>query len=505
MAAKPSFSTSRIITMLSSSKFRRIKDREERKAEKERNLLSLKQSTLQAFQPRARTQLLKCSNCNKGHENYNINFEWLLEPIDVLKENRKGFLGRYALVRKLLSFLLRALVVEPAQIKIIKHLQEHKMNVPIAFVMMKSNQMEFERILIKFIFDTFDLNAPKIILNENEIREALNTGKSIIIYADSQIQVVFDILKERNIFWIPVSIGYEIHDSNPFSFTPYGILQKAVTGCGLVKVAFHDPYTSDDFFERRNPSGKFIQDHLYHEIIFKAPVMAPNLIAFLLLTYHKKGGNIEEMSVKVDTIRKDMCTIDFAFEGKAIDVVEHSLEILKAHIIIDNAGIITPKEDKIEELKDYARVLLYHHVLKSAILSCAALLKSIDPFIDFNKMMNYAADLFDELSEKIPFKVCASVEDQLNEAFDSLSISDLLKRPTITLTEKERRALKIAKYFEDDDDDGYGNDYEYCCDDDESDTEEEELDSNNQVIINIDEQEEIEVLKGIVLLFQGNI
>jgi hypothetical protein len=490
--------------MLSSSKFRRIKNREERKAEKERNLLSLKQSSLPVFEPNTRTQLSKCSSCSNGTENYNINFEWLLEPIDVLKENKKGFFGRHTVMRKILSLIMRALVVEPTQIKIIKHLQEQKSNVPVIVVLTKSAQMELDQSLIKFIFEAFNFKVPTIASTENDIREALKSRKIIIISEESHIQIAFDVTQENEIYWLPVSIAYEIQDSTPFSFTPYGIFQKMRTGYGLVKVSFHEPYTNADFFQRRTPNSNFVRDHLYHDIVFKAPVMASHLIAFLLLTHFNKGGKIEEMSAKVNDVRKEMCTIDFAFEGDAIDVIEHSLEILKEHIIIDNEGIIAPRKENIEKLKDYARVLLFHHALKSVILSGAMYLKSVDPFIDYNKMMNCAADLCDVLSDKIPFRGCASINDQLIEAFDNLSINDLLKKPTITLTEKEQQAQKLAKYFDDDKDDydnyGYSYDDEYDAEEEE----EEELDPNNQVIINIDKQEEINVVKGIILLIQGN-
>lgn len=484
---------------------RRIKNREERKAEKEKNLLSLKQSALPVFEPRTRIQSSKCSSCNKRRENYDIKFEWILEPIDVLKENQKGFLSRYGTTRKLLSCIMKALVVEPVQIKIIKFLQELKPNIPVVLVI-KSNNLELDQCLIKFIFETFHLKIPSIVLNENSIKEALNAGDDILISDESHLQAVYDVSASKEIYWLPISVAYEVRDSTPFSFTPYDILRKMRAGYGLVKVVFHEPYEQDDFFQRRDPSEEFIRKHLYHDIVFKAPVMAPDVIAFLLLTYFNKGAKIEEMSAKVDEIRKEMCTIDFAFEGTAIDVVEYSLDILKGYITIDNEGIITPKGDKIEELKDYARVLLYHHAFKSAILSSAMYLKSIDPLqsssgnsasIYYQKMMNYATDMCDVLSEIIPFRVCASIHDQLIDAFNNLTVDDLLRKRTIVYTENQLRAQKIAKYFDDDDDD---NSY----DDDSEPEEEEDMDPNNQVIINIDKQKEIDVLKDIILLIQGN-
>lgn len=498
VAAQPSFSTSRINDeMFASSKLRRIKDREDRKAEKKKNLLSLKQSLLPFFEPTTRGRLSKCGRCNIDRENYNINFEWLLEPIDVLKESQKNFSISHEALRKVLSCIMRALTVAPAQIKIIKHLQEHKSNVPLVFVM-KSSNLELDRCLLKFILKSFDLNAPEVISNEVAIRRALIEGKNILVSDESQLQAVFDFARENSIFWLPLSIAYEIQDSNPFSFTPHGIFRKMLTGYGLVKISLHEPYTFDDFFQRRDPDEEFARKHLYHDITFNAPVMASNLIAFLLLTFFNKGGKIEEMSVTVDEIRKEMNFVDFAFEGKSIDVIEHSLALLKEYITIDNEGIITPKEDKIEELKDYATTLLCHFALKSVILSTVAYLESIDPFVDYSKMMNYAADLCDGLAEKIPFRKCVSIQDQLNEAFDYLAIKDLLRRNTTIHTEKEIAAQKLAKYFDEENDD-YENSYY-----DEYDTEEEELDPNNQVIINIDRQEEINVLKDIILLIQGN-
>lgn len=481
------------ITMHASSKLRRIRHREERKAERERNLLSLKQSALPFFEPSARTQSVKCGNCNHSHENYGINFERLLEPIDVLKKSGKFCLGRHGATSKLLSSIMRALVVEPAQIKMLKSLQERKEKFPVAFVL-NSNNLELDLCLIKFIFATFNLEPPEILSSEFAIVVALNAGRSVLISDEAQLKIVFDASSE--IYWLPISVAYEIQDSVPFSFTPYRIFRKMSTGYGLIKVVFHEPYTSCDFFQRRDRNEKFVRDHLQHDIAFKAPVMATNLIALLLLTHFKKGCKIDEMSAKIDEMRKVMSAIDFAFEGAAIDIAEHSLEILQAHISIDSEGIITPKGEKIGELKEYARALLIHHALESALLSTAMYLREIDPFVDYDKMMNYAGNLSDELFGLIPFRPCASIRDQLVEAFDNLSINDLLKRHVVLYTEKEQRARKLAKYFDDDSDD-YENSY-----DDGSESEEEELDPNNQVIINIDKQEEINVLKDIILLIR---
>lgn len=482
--------------MHASSKLRRIRHREERKAEKEKNLLSLKQSALPFFEPSTRTQSVKCGNCNDSQANFGINFEWLLEPIDVLKKSGKFFLGRHGATGILLSSIMRALVVEPAQIKILKSLQERKDKFPVAFVMNSSN-LELDPCLIRFIFETFNLEPPETLSNELTIVDALNAGRSILISDETQLEIAFDASERSEINWLPISVAYEIQDLTPFSFTPYGIFRKISTGYGLVKVAFHEPYTSCDFFQRRDRNKKFVRDHLHHDIAFKAPVMATNVIAFLLLTHFKEGGKMEEMSAKIDEIRKVMCSIDFACEGKAIDIAEHSLEIFKAYISIDSEGIITPKGDKIGELREYARALLNHRALESALVSAAVCLQKIDPFVDYDKMMNYAADLCDELVDLIPFRPCTTLRDQLIAAFDNLSINDLLKRHTVVYTEKERRAQKLAQYFDDDSDD-YGDSY-----DDGSETEEEELDPNNRVIINIDKQEEINVLKDIILLVRG--
>ena len=478
--------------MFGSSKLKRLRDREERKAEKERNLLNLKQFPLPVFEL-SRQQQIKCRRCSPHTQDYETTYEEHLNPIDVLKDDRKSIFEYFDRAKKILSCVMRGLVVEPIQIKMLQFLQEQKSDVPLIFVM-KSNNLELDYCIIQFILKKFDVKIPT---QGNKLREALASGHNVIISDDSQFQEVFEITQSKSILWLPISIAYEVRNSALFKFTLYDILRKTACGYGLVKVTFHQPYKSEDFSMR---NANFIRDHLYHDIILKAPVMSTDLTAFLLLTYFSKGGKIEEICEKLHEIRKKKsCSMDFAFEGENFDIIEHSLEILGEYITINKEGIIAPKGDKIGEFKDYARVLLHHFAFESAILSTAMHLKEIDPFVDYNKLMKCAENFFNQLIDKIPSKGCVDIYSLLIDAFENLSHSDVLKRHEIQYTEKERRAQKMAKYHQYDfDDDDYKGSY-----DDELETEEEELDPNNKVIINIDSEKEINFAENVVLLIQG--
>lgn len=480
--------------MISSSKLKRIKDRENQKAEREKCLLSLKQTALPFFEPQTRAKNSKCKNCNEGKEHYGITFEWMLEPIDVLKIKRDYF-------GTILSSIMTALIVHPAQLKTIKFLQESKPDHSIIFVMDTEN-VELSQSIVKFIMKSFNLKIPFSIsgMSMEGIKESLAKHSNVIVSDETHLQAITESIEfgeSRKVYWLPISIGYENFDSVPFKFSITNFIRKIRHGYGLVKVSFHEPYTYADFFQRRNFNDNFIRNHLYHDIVFKAPVMATHLVAFLLLTHFKDGGNVEEIVEKANELLKNFCTIEFAFEGDTIDVVNYALKTFHDKISIDNEGLIKANENAFEEFLSQAKVLLYHHSLKSALVSY--LTSRVDyNKIDYYKMIDHASYVLDNL--KIPIKGCSTKEDQLIDAFDNLAINGLLKRPIIIYTENEQRAQRMAKYLDVDEDD-----YEYSYnDDDKSDSDEEEFDPNNQVIINIDKQNEINVLKDMILLIQGS-
>lgn len=480
--------------MISSSKLKRIKDRENIKAEREKCLLSLKHSALPFFEPQTRSKNSKCNNCSDKKEQYGITFEWMLEHVDVLKI-KKGYRAT------ILSSIMSSLLVHPAQLKTIKFLQESKPDHSIIFVM-ESENAELGQSIVKFIMKSFDLKIPHSIaagMSEDGIKESLAQNSSIIVSDETHLQAITEASQfgeSRKVYWAPISIGYENFDSVTFKFSTSSFIRKIRNGYGMVKVSFHEPYTYSDFFQRRNFDATFIRNHLYHDIVFKAPVMATNLVAFLLLTYFKDdGGKVEEIAEKANELQKNFCTIEYAFEGDSIDVVNYALKIFHDKISIDNEGLIKANEDAFEEFLSQAKVLLYHHALKSALVSY---LEFVDyNKVDYYKMIDHALSVLDNL--KIPLKGCSSKGDQLIDAFDNLAINGLLERPIKIYTENEQRAQRMAKYLDVDD-----YDYEESYNDDESDSDEDEFDPNNQVIINIDKQNEINVLKDMILLIQGS-
>lgn len=486
--------------MISSSKLKRIKNRENLKAEREKCLLSLKQSALPYFEPQTRAKNSKCNKCCEKMEHYGLTFEWMLEPIDVLKITKD-----YLVTRPILSSIMTSLIVHPAELQTIKFLQESRPEHSIIFVM-NSENMELGQSIVKFIMKSFDLKIPYSIYDAgmDNIKEALAHNSSIIVSDETHLHAITESIEfgeSRKVYWLPISIGYENFDSIPFKFSLSNFIRKLRNGYGMVKVTFHEPYTYSDFFQRRSFNGKFLRNHLYHDIVFKAPVMATNLVAFLLLTYFKDaGGKVTEIAEKANELQKNFCTIEFAFEGDAIDVVNYALKTFHSKISIDKEGFIKANEDAYEEFLSLAKVLLFHHALKAALVSYLTLSRVDYNKVDYYKMIDHASNVVDKL--KIPFKGCSTKEDQLIDAFDNLAINGLMKRPIRIYTENEQRALRMAKYLDVDEDDDY-EDGSYNDDESVSD-EEEEFDPNNQVIINIDMENEINVLKDMILLIQGS-
>lgn len=461
--------------MISSRKLKRLKDSETEKEERKRLLLNLKQSTLPVFESKSRNISSKCQICCYEKESYGITYEWLCEPIDVLQ------LKKFSIFSSIMS----ALIVHPAQLQMIKFLQQQSMS--IIFVM-DSENVELSQSIIKCVMNCFNLKIP----SDDLMKISSQQNSNILVSSnDSQFHAILNSTRfQENVHFLPISIAFEHVDKIPMSF-----IQKFVTGYGIVKISFHEPYKIQDFISLRcqqqnSNNNNLILNHLLHDIVFKAPVMATNLVAFLLLTYFKRdGGKIEDFVKKADELQRTFCTVDFAFEGDTIDVVNYALKYFRDKISIDKEGFIKAKDSAFNELRISSKTLLYHHAMKSALLS---FLTDVDDYdrIDYHAMMDHAIKVIEKMAQKIPFKLCSLIQTQLADAFDSLVIDELLRKHQTIYTETQVRAQRLARNM-----DGIDED-----DEDEL-VKINEFDPDNQVIINNDKEWEINVVKDMISLF----
>lgn len=498
--------------MFNPARLNRMKNNEIRKVERERNLMSLKQTTLPVLEAEySQNKDSKCGKCNQDKETYGMTYEWILEPVDVFDvESDKGFYGfnKYDRTRSMLSKIMSALIIHPAKIKMMQYLQQHNPDVPIIFIL-KSKDKKLDQEIINFILETYDIKRPETIdaSNEASIKTLLSNNSNMMIFINdnSQLKMILkanDYGKFKKVYLLPISINYEIQNTEMFKPVWSIIPRVFYHNYGRVQVSFHEPYTYEDisqWIKKDNTSEdamtEAIYDHILHDIVFKRSIMSTNILAYLLLTYFRKGGTLEEFSAKVDEIRGNYSKIDFSFEGKAEDIIKYALKILDKKISINDQLIIRPLEEThiLIELWDYAETLLCHFALESAVILSAEHFKRIDDHIDYNRMLDLAVEFCEIIHFEIPFtKPCCDLREQLIDAFEILSRNDILSKPVAVYTENEMRARKIADYFDDlDDDEDYSDD-----------SIDEYLNPKNQITINLDKQKEINALKDILLPIQ---
>jgi len=510
---KPSIDKRIAAKMFDSAKLERMRGREIRKADKERNLLTLKRTSLPVIEADyIRTKDPKCSRCNKDKESYGLTFEWHLEPIDILDDD-KGFYELNSSTKRMLSKITNGIVIQPAKIKMIKYLQENKSEIPIVYVL-KSKDRKLDEILLNFCLESYELEIALSTAGMDEIslENHLNSHKSLMLFVDDEFQLknvlkCIDYGKLKEIYLMPVAINYEVQHSKEFKPPMLTILPKYFyENYGIVKVNFNEPYTcsdllqwikEDDKTEKELAMVEAIKEHLLHDIVFKRPIFSTNILAYLLLTYFRtNGGTIEEIATRIDEIRNNATnSIDFSFDGDAMDVAKYAVTKLNNKIIINEDLMIKPKEDSatLIELWDYAETLICHFALQSVIILTAEHFKRIDSYVDYNKLIEHAKNLCEIIQLEVPlYKACSNLNEQLENAFDILSRKDLLTKPNVvTYTADEKRAQKIAEQFDvsDDDDDEYGSKGSV-------------MQAENKVTINTEMQQEINFLKDVILPIQ---
>lgn len=511
---KPSIDKKIAAKMFDDTKLKRMRCNEIRKIDKERNLIALKRTSLPVIEPDyVRVKDSKCNRCNKDKETYGLTFEWHLEPIDVLDDD-KGFYGRKnSSTKRMLSRVTNGIVVQPAKIKMIKYLQENKSEIPIVYVL-KSKDHKLDEILLNFCLENYELKTALSTagISEASLENHLNSHKSLMLFIDDEFQLknvlkCIEYGKLKEIYLMPVSINSEIQHSKEFKPPIVNILPKFFyENYGIVKVNFNEPYTCSDLLQWIKEQDKTeiamietVEGHLLHDISFRRPIFSTNILAYILLTYFRtNGGTIEEIAKRIDEIRNIATNfIDFSFDGDAVDVAKYAVTKLNNKIIINENLMIKPKEDSatLIELWDYAETLICHFALQSVIILTAEHYKRVDSYVDYNKMIQHAINLCEIIQLEVPlYKACSDLKEQLENAFDILSRKDLLTKPNVvTYTEDEKRARRIAEHFDDD----------YNDDNDEYDSlNASVVYAENEVTINTEMQTEINYLKDVILPIQ---
>lgn len=426
-----------------------------------------------------------------------------MEPIDALtmKIYAKEWFNRMQLcfysLRKILSYSMTSLVIHPAQIKMMKNIQLNHPEIPLVLVLNSKNP-QWDLLLVNFVLYANDIKVTAVdkqlqdrqLTLVDRIQKELNfmfvdkdekIGDAQIesqLQAKGNIFILLDDDDERNlqtvlasstdVFFLPVSINSEKIQKD------FKLKMFDGNNLGIVKVNFHAPYTVRDLLRstemsfplQRAHSVMTISMHLHYDISMKRPVMSTNVVAFLLMTEFRDGASVSDLACKLDALRKINCSIDFAFEGDAEDIVQHAIDILSEHFNIDTKGDhIKPKESSMVQLSEYASVLFPHFVMQSILIVSAQSLKRSKGFVDYNTLLTTASALCELLQCEISFaKPCVDFVEQLSCAFDLCSLQGIMHKPVVEpSTSNEQRARRIARQFEeeespfddDDDDDGY--------------------------------------------------
>lgn len=498
------------------AKLDRMKKELAEKTLRESQLLSLKTTPLPIVKPHLkRFRHSKCGKCNTKKGLLNDFDDNYIEPDDALTQTfncnkcSKGWKHwiSVSVLRKLLLKAMTSLVFHPAQIKMLKNLQNNYQEVPLIFVV-ENQCTQFNLLLINFVLLTNGLKVPVIVSKESQeftpaVNYAVNQLSLMMSFEDNSDHLkkhgnvivslnnfdnVLRISESNEAFLVPVSLNAEKMVEN-FSLKLFGN-----ESLGIVKVNFSEPYSFKDFMEpsvsktlSKADNEAFMKRHLESDIIVMRPVMSTNVVAFLMLTRFRDGATIQEIADKLDELRKEQLNIDFAFEGESLDIVEHALKFL-GNLLGFEDGNIKPNVCEIIQLSNYAKALAPHFSLKSILVISALGLKNREKFVDFNVLISTAVDLCDLLQCELKFmKPCDDISEQLNSAFNQLTLDGILTKPAAEISSNnEQRARWLAYQYEledcDSDDDGYQS-----------------RNTNNEVTINSVMTSELNFLKDVTM------
>lgn len=488
----------------------RIRERENEKQARHLQMMSLKTSVLPLIFPTLTIPRdAKCTNCDVEKKQYTKLEDWFTEPEDALMTPFPGNQGwrpwiNMWLLRRKLASSMDSLAVHPAHVKMLHNIQL-KSEKPLVFVV-QSRDPALDVPLIQFVLQLFNFELPLTVFdgkslrmsemrefhleNAEEVSESQlanhlrSNGKILLLLRDNtsnsdDLKKILDAYGfHHEMLLLPVSISSE----NP---------RAALTGAGIVKINFHEPYTVGDLIKAAGISEaertKRIADHLKFDIALKRPVMSTNVVAFLMLTRFRNGTTAGVLAESLLEFKQGSKDVDFGFEGETEDVIEHAVDLLGDHLIAEG-DVIKLNNEKIVHLTEFSEPLLPHFALESILVVSALSLLSHEGFIDYNTLMSTGSELCEVLQLNIPLKKpCEDFRSVLDKAFDRCSLQDVMRKPLAkVVTDSEQRAMRMARHMESDDeysdDDGYQS-----------------RNPENEVTMNESMKEKIEWLKNVTL------
>lgn len=127
---------------------------------------------------------------------------------------------------------------------------------------------------------------------------------------------------------IPSSITYKVNDKN-------GDDDKCVACTGL-RGCNSSTYGLDIVVSEDKRSNIIdLAEHIVHDAFNSTALMSTNLVSFLLLTKHRKGATLSQLTQSLNWLRKECSkrNRDVGFTGESIDVIKHACNLLGKNLI----------------------------------------------------------------------------------------------------------------------------------------------------------------------------
>ncbi|XP_071793159.1 LOW QUALITY PROTEIN: glycerol-3-phosphate acyltransferase 1, mitochondrial-like [Asterias amurensis] len=263
----------------------------------------------------------------------------------------------------------------------------------------------------------------------------------------------------------------------------------------------HSLYGTDVVVEDQRQLVKGLGEHIVHDAVRVHTIMSTNLVAFLLMTKHRQGIEINKFAEEAEWLKGEIIGRgrDIGFSGEMLVVVKHALSVMGSDLVSVEKHNINPdvvnetieKKDKTEtdedekmemmvvpnmalprvfELSYYSNsvisVFLMESILTNAIMAeahqelhCLTAARDHRVILSKDKVMQRAAELCDLLQFEFIFvPPCGCLHTSLCDALDRMTISDII------IPEKKvggggadsKWAQRVASGWDDTDDEDYG-------------------------------------------------
>lgn len=247
-------------------------------------------------------------------------------------------------------------------------------------------------------------------------------------------------------------------------------------------------YGTDVVVEEHRQLVDNIARHVVYDCSKSTPIMSTNVVAFLLLNKFRDGCTLDQLVESFDVIRKELewKSMDMAFCGESVDIINHALDILGPGLVKQQRQEITEADDSqhvksnsviairpvsilpnVIELSYYSNSMLSHYVIESAIVTAlyAELQSQIQDSIAISEgnitffqdaLVQKTLKLCDILRYEFIFcKPCQELEHVIIATIQELSYTGIISLHEDGYMEEELWSKRYAHKFDDSSDEEY--------------------------------------------------